>query len=131
MEAEGKGSRSEQPDEGDEQVNQQGFAAAVGGKEEDGAAALHQADSVEAVDGRVEEETEGMVGQAVEAKEEGDEGDGDEGQPEGEFSILDNEWWFDGVLAPLNPPRGGTRLVLPPLGGARGGQYPTLSRNFL
>ncbi|MBE7551874.1 MAG: hypothetical protein HS126_12465 [Anaerolineales bacterium] len=92
MEAEGKGSRSKQPDEGDEQVNQEGFAAAIGGEEEDGVAALHQADGVEAVDGRVEKETEGVVGQAVEAKEEGDEGDSDEGQPEGEFSILDDEW---------------------------------------
>lgn len=131
MEAEGEGSRPKQPDERDEQVNQQGFAAAVGGEEEDRAAALHQADGVEAINSRVEKETEGVVGQAVEAKEEGNEGDGGEGQPEGEFSILDSEWWFDGVAVPLNPPRGGTLLALPLLGGVGGGQYPALLRNFL
>lgn len=131
MEAEGKGSRAKQPDEGDEQINQQGFAAAVGGEEEDRAAALHQAEGVEAVDGRIEKETQGMVGQAVEAKEEGDEGNGDEGQPDFGFWILDFRWWIDGVLAPLNPPGGGTLLALPPLGGVGGGQHSTLAYNFI
>jgi hypothetical protein len=40
---------------------------------------LHETDSIEAVNSRVEEKTQGVVGQAVEAKKEGDEGDKNEG----------------------------------------------------
>jgi len=43
---------------------------------------LHETDGIEAVDSRVEEKAQRMVGQAVEAKKESDEGDKDEGRPE-------------------------------------------------
>ncbi|MCQ3972725.1 MAG: hypothetical protein DPW09_04670 [Anaerolineae bacterium] len=62
METKGKGVRAEQPDEGDEQINQQRFTPTVGWKKEDRAAALHEADGVEAVNRRVEKKAQGVAG---------------------------------------------------------------------
>ena len=50
-------------------------------------AALHQANRVEAVDGRIEENAQWMVGQAIKAEEEGDKNYGNKGEPKARFWI--------------------------------------------
>jgi hypothetical protein len=67
----GQGSGIEEPNHGYKKVDKQRLTAAVGRQEDNGATSFHDADGIEAVDGRVEEQAEGVIGQMVETEEKG------------------------------------------------------------
>jgi hypothetical protein len=88
LQAKAEGIGSKQPDKGDEQINQQGFAPAVGRKENNRAAPFHQTDGIEAINGWVKKKAQGVVGQMIKAEKESDEGNGNKSRPK-PFTIDD------------------------------------------
>ncbi len=88
--ADGKGRGIKKPNSRDEGINVKRFPTSVGRKEYgEVTATLNETDRIEAVDGRVKGEAQGMVVQAVETEKEGNQDDKGDGKPEdfGYFGI--------------------------------------------
>ena len=90
---------AKKPDKRGQDIHKHGFAAAVGGKKDDRAAALDEAQGVEAVNGRVKKRAQGVIGQAVKTKEKGDEDNKGESDPCAVFGPASWLWTAFGFWA--------------------------------